>query len=71
VAKGRGVVRDPEIHRKVLVDLLTFAQAQGFSLRGLIRSPLKGPEGNIEFLTWLDLKNTSADLSALVEAALL
>ena len=71
VAKGRGVVRDPEIHRKVLVDLLTFAQAQGFSLRGLIRSPLKGPEGNIEFLTWLDLKETSADSAALIEAALL
>jgi 23S rRNA (cytidine1920-2'-O)/16S rRNA (cytidine1409-2'-O)-methyltransferase len=70
VAKGRGVVRDPEIHRKVLVDLLTFAQAQGFSLRGLIRSPLKGPEGNIEFLTWLDLKEISADSAALIEAAL-
>jgi 23S rRNA (cytidine1920-2'-O)/16S rRNA (cytidine1409-2'-O)-methyltransferase len=70
VARGRGVVRDPEIHRRVLVDLLTFAQTQGFSLRGLIRSPLKGPEGNIEFLTWLDCQAISADMSALIEAAL-
>lgn len=71
VAKGRGVVRDPEIHRRVLVELLTFAQTLGFSVRGLIRSPLKGPEGNVEFLTWLDLKDLSADPAALIEAALL
>jgi 23S rRNA (cytidine1920-2'-O)/16S rRNA (cytidine1409-2'-O)-methyltransferase len=70
VARGRGVVRDPEIHRKVLVDILAFVQDQGFSVRGLIRSPLKGPEGNIEFLAWLDRQKISVDTSALIEAAL-
>jgi 23S rRNA (cytidine1920-2'-O)/16S rRNA (cytidine1409-2'-O)-methyltransferase len=70
VARGRGVVRDPEIHRKVLVDILAFIQNQGFSIHGLIRSPLKGPEGNIEFLAWLNRQKISVDISALIENAL-
>ena len=52
VGKG-GVVRDPQVHARVLEEVLTFAQNQGFIVRGLIRSPLKGPAGNIEFLAWL------------------
>jgi 23S rRNA (cytidine1920-2'-O)/16S rRNA (cytidine1409-2'-O)-methyltransferase len=52
VGKG-GVVKDPRVHARVLDEVLTFAQAQGFATRGLIRSPLKGPAGNIEFLAWL------------------
>lgn len=55
VSKGEGVIRDPVIHRQVLFDVLDFAQRQGFSVRGLIRSPLKGPKGNIEFLAWLSM----------------
>jgi len=53
VARGDGVIRDPDIHKQVLRDVLTFAQAEGFAVRGLIRSPLLGPKGNTEFLTWL------------------
>jgi 23S rRNA (cytidine1920-2'-O)/16S rRNA (cytidine1409-2'-O)-methyltransferase len=53
VARGDGVVRDPLIHRRVLVDILAFAQAQGCGVKGLIRSPLLGPKGNSEFLVWL------------------
>lgn len=52
VGKG-GVVRDPQVHARVLEEVLTFAQAQGFTVRGLIRSPLIGPAGNVEFLAWL------------------
>ncbi len=52
VGKG-GVVRDPKIHKRVLEEVLTFADAQGFAVQGLIRSPLKGPAGNVEFLVWL------------------
>jgi 23S rRNA (cytidine1920-2'-O)/16S rRNA (cytidine1409-2'-O)-methyltransferase len=70
VARGRGVVRDPEIHRKVLFDILAFVQTQGFGIRGLIRSPLKGPEGNIEFLSWFDRQKISVDVSTLIENAL-
>ena len=56
VARGEGVIRDPAIHKQVLLDVLTFAQAEGFGLRGLIRSPLLGPKGNVEFLAWLSLE---------------
>ena len=53
VSRGDGVIRDPEIHRQVLIDVLGFAQQEGFSVRGLIKSPLLGPKGNAEFLAWL------------------
>jgi 23S rRNA (cytidine1920-2'-O)/16S rRNA (cytidine1409-2'-O)-methyltransferase len=70
VARGEGVIRDPEIHRQVLLDVLNFAQAEGWSVRGLIRSPLLGPKGNVEFLASLDLNESSAEISALVDAVL-
>jgi 23S rRNA (cytidine1920-2'-O)/16S rRNA (cytidine1409-2'-O)-methyltransferase len=54
-ARGDGVIRDPEIHRQVLLDILSFAKQAGFGLLGLIKSPLLGPKGNAEFLVWLDL----------------
>ena len=54
VARGDGVIRDPEIHRQVLLDVLGFAQQEGFQIRGLVRSPLLGPKGNAEFLVWLN-----------------
>jgi 23S rRNA (cytidine1920-2'-O)/16S rRNA (cytidine1409-2'-O)-methyltransferase len=53
-ARGEGVIRDPAVHRAVLQEVLAFAQAEGFGVRGLIRSPLEGPKGNVEFLAWLD-----------------
>ena len=53
VGRGKGVIRDPLIHRQVLLDSLSFACDLGYSVQGLIRSPLTGPKGNVEFLTWL------------------
>lgn len=53
VSRGDGVIRDPHIHRQVLLDVLGFAQREGFDVRGLIKSPLLGPKGNAEFLVWL------------------
>lgn len=52
-ARGKGVIRDPGVHRRVLTDILTFAEELGFSVTGLIQSPIEGPKGNIEFLAWL------------------
>ncbi len=52
VGKG-GVVRDPKVHRRVLEDVLGAAQREGYAVRGLAPSPLKGPAGNVEFLAWL------------------
>ena len=75
VARGDGVIRDPEIHRQVLLDVLSFAQTEELHIRGLIRSPLLGPKGNAEFLVWLAPflaapSEASDDLSRLVERAL-
>ncbi|MBT3313889.1 MAG: TlyA family RNA methyltransferase [Anaerolineae bacterium] len=55
VSRGKGVIRDAEIHKRVLREILDFAQEQGFTLRGLIRSPIQGPKGNVEFLVWLGM----------------
>lgn len=52
VGKG-GVVRDAGIHARVIRDISEFSQGRGLHIRGLIKSPLKGPAGNIEFLIWL------------------
>lgn len=54
-ARGEGVIRDPAIHRRVLLEVLQFARAEGFGVQGLIRSPLQGPKGNTEFLVHLML----------------
>ncbi|NLI93556.1 MAG: TlyA family RNA methyltransferase [Peptococcaceae bacterium] len=48
-----GVVRDPLIHHAVLENVLESAIRQGFLIKGLSYSPIRGPEGNIEFLVWL------------------
>jgi len=56
VSRGKGVVRDPSIHKEVLLDVLQFSVDQGFQINGLIRSPLIGPKGNLEFLLWLATK---------------
>lgn len=52
-ARGSGVIRDPLIHRSVLEQILRFSQSEGFQVMGLIKSPLTGPKGNIEFLVHL------------------
>jgi 23S rRNA (cytidine1920-2'-O)/16S rRNA (cytidine1409-2'-O)-methyltransferase len=75
VSRGDGVIRDPAIHKQVLLDVLGFAQQEGFSVRGLIKSPLLGPKGNTEFLVWLNHAQASAesvneDIDSLVEGAL-
>ncbi len=70
-ARNKGVIRDPEVHQAVLVDVLTFAQRQGFSLRGLMRSPLLGPKGNVEFLAWLGIGDAGeTELPILVQRVL-
>jgi len=58
VGKGRvgkgGIVRDPALHREVLLDLVTFSSGAGFMVRGWSESPLRGADGNREF--FLSLK---------------
>ena len=67
VSRGDGVIRDAEIHRQVLLDVLNFAQGQGFEVKNLIRSPILGPKGNVEFLAWLGFDPNGQTIETLVE----
>ncbi|WP_445193422.1 TlyA family RNA methyltransferase [Sphingomonas sp. Tas61C01] len=49
VGKG-GVVRDPLVHRRVCDAVVTWLEAQGWRVLGVVESPITGPEGNVEFL---------------------
>ena len=60
----KGVVRDPKVHLSVIHELLEFVKSIGFTPAGLTYSPVKGPEGNIEFLLFLS-HNTTPQLPAL------
>lgn len=71
LGKG-GVVRDPAVHRDVLERFLRHARELGYGVQDLIPSPIRGPEGNIEFLSWLVVQETSSqsiDVSAIVHQA--
>jgi 23S rRNA (cytidine1920-2'-O)/16S rRNA (cytidine1409-2'-O)-methyltransferase len=70
IGKG-GVVRDPKVHKLVIKDVLSFARQSGFEICGLATSPIKGPAGNVEFLTWIRnerVLETELDISALSES---
>ncbi|MEE3449659.1 MAG: TlyA family RNA methyltransferase [Acutalibacteraceae bacterium] len=66
-----GVVRDPAIHTQVIEDIVSFALETGYSVLGLDFSPVKGPEGNIEYLLFLGnyedvSKNENIDAAEIV-----
>ena len=67
----KGVVREPEIHLEVLEAFLENAHASGFHVYNLTFSPIRGPEGNIEFLGYLgrDGEDQEIDLKVLVAEA--
>lgn len=50
----KGVVRDPAVHKEVIAKVMDFADLAGFRILGLNFSPIKGPEGNIEYLIFLE-----------------
>ena len=66
----KGVVRDPAVHLEVLEHFLIHAAQADFSVKGLDFSPIRGPEGNIEYLGYLHTgagENFDCDLKELVE----
>ena len=70
----KGVVRDKAVHLEVVERIVTFALEHGFSVHHLSYSPIKGPEGNIEYLVHIEKKETAVkeegvDPVAVVEAA--
>ncbi|MBM3125794.1 MAG: TlyA family RNA methyltransferase [Chloroflexi bacterium] len=71
VSRGDGVIRDPHIHRQVLMEILAFSQQAGYSLHGLIQSPILGPKGNAEFLLWLRTISSGKSTEELVEQVFL
>jgi hemolysin TlyA family protein len=68
----KGVVRNAEVHEQVITDCLKAAGDCGFAVAGLDYSPIRGPEGNIEFLCYLKKNHGSGiapDIGAVVKAA--
>ena len=68
----KGVVRDPAVHRDVLEEFMATAKSLSFTILNLTYPPVKGPEGNIEFLAHLTLApgdDVQVDLTALVSQA--
>ncbi len=59
----KGVVRDKAVHEEVIRKVLIFCRENGFVPRGLTYSPIKGPEGNIEYLLYIE-KRVRADFDA-------
>lgn len=61
----KGVVKDKKIHAAVIEKVLNFAASIGFGIRRLDFSPVKGPEGNIEYLAYLSKDDTTAGVEIL------
>ncbi|NPA26331.1 MAG: TlyA family RNA methyltransferase [Chloroflexi bacterium] len=72
-ARGKGVIRDPQVWARVLREVLDVAHQQGFGVHGLLPSPVLGPKGNVEFLAYLRYPDsrtlTDAELQRAVAAA--
>lgn len=68
----KGVVRDRAVHKEVLDNFIVNAKEAGFNVLGITFSPIRGPEGNIEYLGHLTLKDADSveiDTEAIVEAS--
>ncbi|MBR1457166.1 MAG: TlyA family RNA methyltransferase [Oscillospiraceae bacterium] len=68
----KGVVRDPAVHESVIREILDFAPDHGLCVMGLDYSPIKGPEGNIEYICHMrnsEEPGFAVDVSAVVEAS--
>ncbi|MBM3238523.1 TlyA family RNA methyltransferase [Candidatus Poribacteria bacterium] len=67
VEKG-GVVKDPEVHKQVIAELIRYSTHNGFTTAGLTYSPITGPAGNIEYFIFLKLgrKENNIDVATVV-----
>ena len=63
----KGVVRDPKVHADVIKKVVAFAKEEGFGIAGLDFSPIKGPEGNIEYLLHLTMGSDDAVSEAMID----
>ena len=60
--KGENVVKDKNIHINVIKEIIDFAKNLGFYIRGITYSPVKGPNGNIEYLLYLSKNDLYKDI---------
>ena len=67
----KGVVRDKNVHIEVIEKVLAFARETGFKIGGVDFSPIKGPEGNIEYLLWAGkaLEDQEINVKEIVEVS--
>ncbi|MBU5463833.1 TlyA family RNA methyltransferase [Anaerotignum sp. MSJ-24] len=65
----KGVVRDKKVHEEVILKIIDFAFEIGLNVIGIDFSPIKGPEGNIEYLIMLDRKNEGLTIEEAHKAA--
>ena len=72
----KGVVRDKSVHIEVIESIVEFAKSIGFGIINLDFSPVKGPEGNIEYLLYLqnlseevDFEDGEIDIKKVVESS--
>jgi 23S rRNA (cytidine1920-2'-O)/16S rRNA (cytidine1409-2'-O)-methyltransferase len=63
----KGVVRDKKVHLEVVCQIMTYAIQIGFEILELSFSPIKGPEGNIEYLLYLEKKAVEEESTAAEE----
>ncbi|MBT3240461.1 MAG: TlyA family RNA methyltransferase [Chloroflexi bacterium] len=69
VAKGKGVIRKPAVHRRVLKEVLSFIVEQNYSVHGLAQSSITGPKGNTEFLAHLRIPSAEGiDMQAAIDS---
>lgn len=64
----KGVVRDQEVHAEVIGKIVDFSLENGYSVLGLTYSPVKGPEGNIEYLIYLQRSDSPEKLEDVPDA---
>lgn len=62
----KGVVRDPAVHAEVIENTVSFAAQNKFKVLGLEHSPVKGPEGNIEYLMYIEKSDEISDCSEIL-----
>ncbi len=63
----KGVIKDPKIHKDVIRDIFNFCKTEGLHINGLTFSPVKGAEGNREYLAWITKHESDIDLETLIE----
>lgn len=72
----KGVVREKSVHREVIENVIEFAKNNGFSIQNLDFSPIKGPEGNIEYLLYIkkaeaysEMEHQEEKITAVIDSA--